>query len=162
MNSVSRLKLTVLTLLVCFLAASCGQSSRKGEALVRRAYAGDIVGVKRLIHDGADVNYRTKRSLRGDTALTAAVRQRNTAVVDYLLQSGADPNVGDSQDFSPLYLALASPGDAGSIVKSLILAGANTDSVKATAQQLGDNDPNKSAYVEAVREKTQNRIRVKP
>ena len=109
--------------------------------------------IERLISNGVSVNYRTSL-LRGDTALTAAVRQRSVEVVDLLLKAGADPNVRDAQGFSPLYLALASPSDAGPIIKNLIRAGADVESVSKMAHELAKNDPNRAAFEEAVSERT--------
>lgn len=135
----------------CGLLVSCRQSSPPGEAFVAAAYAGNVQKVKAMVSGGVDVNYRAK-ALRGDTALTAAVRQRNTEVVRYLLSAGADPNLPDSQQFSPLYIALASPGDASLVVKALIEAGALTEPVKAIAQEMRGTDPNKKAFDEATRQ----------
>jgi len=140
----------VLCLAVCcWELLSCSRSPSPEEALVVAAFVGDVPRVARLVGSGVNVNYRS-RALHGYTALTAAVRQRNSDVVEYLLRAGADPNMADSQKYRPLYLALTSPLDASRIVHRLIEAGASTPLETEVAAELKDDNPNKVAFLEAL------------
>jgi beta-lactamase regulating signal transducer with metallopeptidase domain len=82
------------------------------------AHMGDGARVKRLIEKGADVNSRTQS---GMTAL-CFVDQRSTDVVEFLIDSGADVNVKDSWNWTPLHTA----ADRGhrDVAKLLIAKGA--------------------------------------
>jgi hypothetical protein len=55
-----------------------------------------------LIDNGADVNTQTKD---GTTALITAIMQGNYQVVEYLLESGADPNLANNRGWTPLKIA---------------------------------------------------------
>ena len=56
-------------------------------ALMLAAYAGDVVAVRSLISQGADVNARDKD---GDTALMFAAFKGHAAIVSILLYNGAN------------------------------------------------------------------------
>ncbi|XP_030634630.1 caseinolytic peptidase B protein homolog [Chanos chanos] len=70
----------------------------KGDALIEAAKASNTQDVIRLLADGVDPNHR--HSL-GWTALMVASMNRQHNVVKILLESGADPNIGD--EFSNVY-----------------------------------------------------------
>ena len=68
------------------------------------------------------------RGWRGETPLLVAIDQGNTAIVECLLENGADPNIVDaSNGFSPLMLACWM-GDE-SLVKTLIRLKANVNAL---------------------------------
>ncbi|KAF4079455.1 hypothetical protein AMELA_G00178210 [Ameiurus melas] len=72
--------------------------SNTGEALLDAARCNNTEEVKRLLADGVDPNTRHRL---GWTALMLASMNRQHNVVKVLLESGADPNLGD--DFSNVY-----------------------------------------------------------
>jgi len=55
--------------------------------------AADIVEVRQLLHDGADVNVKNKKF--GATCLLRAAQNGNADIVALLLASGADVNLAD-------------------------------------------------------------------
>ncbi len=72
------------------------------EQLVRAASWGHRAGVERMIAAGVDVNARTAE---GETALLVAVQRRQTAMVAWLLQHGADRCARYRDGTGPLELA---------------------------------------------------------
>lgn len=75
------------------------------ELLVIAASENDFLRVKRCLRFDVDINAIAPRSLHRAaerrTALTAAVRQNHGAMVDFLLERGADPNRRDGSGYSP-------------------------------------------------------------
>lgn len=70
--------------------------------------SGNVDAALWIIRSGlVDLNAQTKK---GDTALLIAVRKRAWAVVDALLQKGADPNISNALGVSPILMA-AEKGD---------------------------------------------------
>ena len=81
--------------------ANVQESSRE---INRAAQQGNMSEVKRLISEGADLN---ARDLRGYTPLEDVIiydTEQSFAIVDYLLQKGADPT-GNTGDWTPLHYA---------------------------------------------------------
>ena len=72
------------------------------EQMVRAARWGHRAGVERLLAAGVDVN---ARSAEGETALLVAVQRRQTAMVAWLLQHGADRCARYRDGTGPLELA---------------------------------------------------------
>ncbi|XP_033119928.1 caseinolytic peptidase B protein homolog [Anneissia japonica] len=68
------------------------------ERFLQAARTNDVETLKRLVTQGVDVNERHKL---GWTALMVAAINRNERAVKFLLESGADPNLGD--DFTSTY-----------------------------------------------------------
>jgi len=51
------------------------------------------------------VNFN-RRSNNNSTPLMIALAKKNTSLVEFLIEQGADPNLGDGEDINPLYLAI--------------------------------------------------------
>ncbi|OFZ26661.1 MAG: hypothetical protein A2381_16850 [Bdellovibrionales bacterium RIFOXYB1_FULL_37_110] len=51
------------------------------------------------------VNFN-RRSNNNSTPLMIALSKKNTGLVEFLIEQGADPNLGDGEDLNPLYLAI--------------------------------------------------------
>jgi hypothetical protein len=91
-----------------------------GDALRRAASAGDLAKVQELLAAGVDVNAGNRY---GATALAYACDKGHTAVVNLLLEHGANPNSKDSfYNFTPLGWAVQE-GHA-EIVRALLAKGA--------------------------------------
>ncbi len=75
------------------------------EWLVIGAAENDFSRVKRCLSFKVDINAIAPNSIhetgRRRTALTAAVRQNNGSMVEFLLERGADPNRRDGEGYSP-------------------------------------------------------------
>ncbi|MBQ4614286.1 MAG: ankyrin repeat domain-containing protein [Akkermansia sp.] len=91
--------------------------------------------LQELVRCGADTNARG--GAKGETPLCAAVRHGQVSKARFLLESGADASLADSQSETPLYIA-AMRGDA-EMCKLLLGAGAQVDAgekVEGTAPLL--------------------------
>lgn len=91
--------------------------------------------LQELVRCGADTNARG--GAKGETPLCAAVRHGQVSKARFLLESGADASLADSQSETPLYIA-ATRGDA-EMCKLLLGAGAQVDTgekVEGTAPLL--------------------------
>ncbi len=98
----------------------CLAQDDPGDALRRAASAGDLAKVQELLAAGADVNAANKY---GGTALAFASDKGHAAVVNLLLERGANPNTKDSfYNAAPLDWAVQR-GHA-EIVRALLAKGA--------------------------------------
>ncbi len=97
------------------------------------SFFGHADAVKVLLEHGAAVNDKD-RSRFGNTALDAGVAANSADVVRVLLAAGANPNVRDSADYTPLHKAAAN-GNVD-IVRMLLEHGAD-----ATATRKGGGTP---------------------
>ncbi len=125
---------TFLLSILLVLAVSTGASADDRQALFDAARAGDVDQVRSLIGAGVAVDSADKY---GTTALAMAARGGHTAVVRFLLESDADPNLEEGfYGTSPLTLLLFMGGDDESstveIAKLLLEHGADD-----RAQALG-------------------------
>jgi hypothetical protein len=90
-----------------------------GVALRRSAQSGDMQGLATLLDGKVDIE---SRDSAGRTALMLAVLSGRDAAVSALLARGADPNVTDAYDETPLHAALT--GNHPQIAAELRQAGA--------------------------------------
>jgi hypothetical protein len=95
--------------------------------LVLACRKGDLVQVKALIAGGADLHERATPA--GLSALEAAVKVADGALVELLLDAGADPADRDADGWTALHAA-CSVGDAG-IARLLLARGATADAQPA-------------------------------
>lgn len=95
--------------------------------LVDAASSGDTATMKTLIAGGAEVNEKSAGFFHW-TPLIAAIHERETNAVDFLLRMGADVNVQDTNGRTPLIWAVDSGGDLNlELVKKLIAKGADVN-----------------------------------
>jgi uncharacterized protein len=87
-------------------------------------FFGKIEAAKYLISSGADINAISRNEMKV-TPLHSALTIGHLGLLDILLSSGADPNIAQMKDISPLHVA-AYRGDLISLLK-LIQAGARVD-----------------------------------
>lgn len=100
------------------------------EQLIQVAEQGDLVPVRQLLAQGADVGFQ---DTRGRTALIAAAYRNHLAVADLLIRAGADVNVQDDTQQSA-YLIATSEGYLD-LLRLTLQAGADvhrTDSYNGT------------------------------
>merc|ERR1740129_2355777 len=81
--------------------------------------------VKNLLDIGADINLQSTSD--GETALFFAVSNEKEATVDLLLKEKADPNISNNEMKTPLMEAMSGYDPSTSLVKKLLLYGANVD-----------------------------------
>jgi ankyrin repeat protein len=109
----------------------------KNQALIKAAKKGDVIGVKKAIKAGADVNFLS-RNYEAHTALIAAAANGHNDVVEVLIEAGARVNsrvyyghkiskssynpMSESGSYTALEVAIAH-GHAA-VVKTLLGAGA--------------------------------------
>ena len=114
----------------------------QGKALIVAVQNQDINEIKKLINEGADVNYKSK-DYEELTPLIVASKTGTAEIVEILLKAGADPNKGERRwTDTPLINAVINKAnamdktDAEEITDLLLRAGANPnteDSGKRTA-----------------------------
>ncbi len=83
------------------LAMAQGNPERERD-LVHAAERGEIDAVRKLVAEGAQINWR---DYRGRTALLAATQRNRVEVARFLIQEGADVNAKDLIQDSPFLLA---------------------------------------------------------
>ena len=149
----------MLLLNVIILLNGCGPSL--GDKLVGAAANGDISEIKKLIKQGADINYKC-HSLDASTPLIWAIRQRQLKVVEFLIESGADLNVRCGTGQGVLFWATGDRHDdtCPIMIKELILAGTNIEIDGKFFEGLPVNDPNRIAFQQAIALKIQ-RVKLK-
>ncbi len=99
------------------------------------ARTGKVDAVKVLLDHGANVNF--KESVRGQTALMWAAAEGNTAVVEELVEHGADMHASTKGGLTPLLFAVRE----GRIdtVRALLKAGANVNETWKAGRATGVN-----------------------
>jgi ankyrin repeat protein len=122
--------------------------------VVEAAEEGDLDKVKALIKQGRSINEHESKVKFGWTPLIAAIYQDNTNVVRYLIESGADLNLGDKNGETPLMWAMARGDEHVEVVKDLIAHGVDvlaTNANGATALSYASSDPPKPKILEVVK-----------
>jgi serine/threonine-protein phosphatase 6 regulatory ankyrin repeat subunit B len=121
--------------------------------VLNAAEEGDLEKVKLLLKQGRSINERDPRIKFGWTPLIAAIFQRETNVVHYLIESGADLNIHDNTGQTAIMWATASD-DNLDIVKDLIAHGADLnakDKMGANVLSYAGADPPKPRILAAVK-----------
>jgi uncharacterized protein len=120
----------VSTVLLIGLSGCHGQSelnaNKNGkETLLTAVSRGDLPQVHKLLREGSDPNEHT---VGGKTALHYAAQSKNAAVVQALIQAGANVNAEATGNVTPLMLSLDMAFGRPEISLALIRAGANVNS----------------------------------
>lgn len=104
----------------CFLNTARPFYTQIKMDLIQAAYKGDVVEVKRLINQGADVNAKSKYDR---TALMDAAQEGHVEVMHTLLQQGADVNAKNNYGWTALYYAAGNT----EVVRVLLTVGADVN-----------------------------------
>lgn len=149
LNSLSRIRMTALAGL---LSLVFGSPALFADELIEATRTGDTEAVARLIAGGADLN-----AAMGDgmTALHLAAQSGQLAMVEALLEAGAEPDpttrIGN---YTPLHIA--SSQAKGDIVRELLKAGAKVNAItsnsRVTALHLAAQEVGGADAVEALLE----------
>lgn len=94
----------------------------KRTAIIWSSFFGQIEILKWLINKGANVNHQDKI---GYSSLHFCGQEQNIEVAKILLENGADPNILDEHDNSPLWTALFNSKGKFDLVRLLRLKGAD-------------------------------------
>jgi len=137
--------ITILLLISVLSLLACSQSPEDARkelgkmnipysesSFIETAHNGDIIAIKLFLLAGMNIN----ASYSSSTALTEAVSNNRTEILDFLLDKGADPNVNGGQ---PLQEA-ASRGYI-QIVQKLLAKGATLNSGVSLIFALNANHP---------------------
>jgi hypothetical protein len=123
---------------------------RQGYAIAYAAEHGDLDVVSALIQAKADVNqYANSASALFWLTQASASPPRNVAVIQMLLEAGADPDGVNNMGRTPLdnlcaYAASTPSSDALALIKTLLVHGAKADDPQAMTEALelgGRGDP---------------------
>jgi ankyrin repeat protein len=106
MNRSTKAIFILLAVIVAFVFLAAGAfrllpPDIRGERLLDAARWGSVSRAKLFLFLGSDINYATG----GGTALHYAAMFGNTALIELLLNHGADPNSVAKWDITPLYNA---------------------------------------------------------
>lgn len=90
--------------ILLFLCGAVQLLAQDGGGLINRVIYQDLEGVKKLVEDGADVNFQDEEmmGLNGGTALILACMYNLADIAEYLIESGADVNLQANNGTSPL------------------------------------------------------------
>lgn len=111
------------------------------QSLFSAARSGDIVALEQALASGASIDAIDGL---GDTALHHAVRHDRHAAVALLLNAGADPDLRNDADVTPLMMSVGS-GSLG-LAALLVARGAKPDRQVAIALQLTGSDEAAAAF----------------
>lgn len=113
---------------------------KQGNALLDAVFAGELATVKTLIKQGIDPNWKEDYAYQALSPLEVAVSEGHEAIVQYLIQAGANVN-------RPFVLTIAAERGYVKIAKLLLDAGAYVDlyqyprnSALMAASQQGHQD----------------------
>lgn len=138
-----------LALFLAYILSSAGCSYRPEVALLAAVARNDLQEVDRLLREGfVDVNVRARYS--GDSALSSAASLGEVEMVRLLLGRGANPNIGDKDNITPLQLAARHGYIA--IVRMLLKAGAKVNSADSRYGYTALASAAQNGHVEVVRE----------
>jgi hypothetical protein len=98
-----------------------GYPNPSGEFLVMSAVQGNTEAVKLFLAAGFPIDFTVND---GRTALSSAIMYRHVDLALYLVEAGADVNIADGNNATPLFHA-AGNCDASELVRALIAAGAD-------------------------------------
>src|SRR5690242_20163140 len=109
----------VYAIFVFLISVSAGFSQTPNDDLIKAGMGGDFATVKKLVDEGANVNYR---NASGQTVLSVSYMQPQ--IVEFLISKNADVNGGD-------YPALvgASRYYSVEVMKMLLKAGADPNKI---------------------------------
>ncbi|MBN8828201.1 MAG: ankyrin repeat domain-containing protein [Sphingobacteriia bacterium] len=74
--------------------------------LLEATKKGDLEKVKDLLSKGAEINVQDPSS--GDTPLLISLKNKHKNIAEFLINEGADPNIGDKYGYPPLAYAMDS------------------------------------------------------
>ncbi len=119
---------TVLCVLAALIAPWFQPNAEKRQhkadrRLLKAAQQGDLSGVNKALFAGAQIGAWDEN---GDTALSLAFKAKNLALVQLLVENGANLDIGYGAGFSPL--AFAAGKNDVELIQFLLDAGANADS----------------------------------
>jgi ankyrin repeat protein len=107
-----------------FLVIGCGRIQQdEGRALVNASGLSKDE-VLNALSKSADVNKRS-RTMFGWTPLISAIYSHKEEVVDLLISRGADVNLGDDKNQTPLVWAIEAWGDNTNLIQKLVQNGAD-------------------------------------
>ena len=123
----------LVTFLVAAALFSCLQSLQvqASDELARRAEAGQLEQISKLLSSGTDVNSKLND---GSTALHWAVLRDQQEAVELLLDAGAEPVVLNRNGISPLFLAVQNGNRK--IVSMLLEAGADPNTLAESGETI--------------------------
>ena len=127
----------------------CGGLSTSEWNLFTACSTGNTNAVLKILASGIDVNKRLSQ-LPSSTPLSIAVEHGQDPIVAILLDHGADPNLSDKKNNTPLYYAIiyGLDRDNSCMVTNLLAHGAKPDApgLSSELQNLSENDPTRVAY----------------
>jgi hypothetical protein len=113
-----------------------GQAQNTGRSLLHHAaWAGDLEVFKAIVDAGGDID-RKRNTVwrpnggvngRGNKPLHFAVMYNRKAIVEYLLDLGADVNAAGEQGYTPLHISVKF--NFPELMELLLLSGARTDMI---------------------------------
>ena len=113
-----------------------GYPEASGKLMVMSAVQGKTDDVKLFLAAGVPVDFEDQQR----TALVSAIMYRHLALAEFLIGAGADVNLADSNNATPLFHA-AGNCDASEVVRALVDAGADPSPATAggmTALQMAE------------------------
>lgn len=111
------------------------------QSLVSAAQSGDFVALERALASGASIDAVDEL---GDTALHHAVRNDRHTAVAVLLKAGADPDLRNDVDVTPLMMSVG--GGSLGLAGLLVAHGARPDRQVAIALQMTGSDEAAAAF----------------
>lgn len=99
--------ITVFFICTNALAISYNEQIKLNKQFMRAAATGRLTEMKKLVEQGADINYKIRKGRHNylRTPLHEACRGRRFVAAKYLIENGADVDAKDGQGFTPLILA---------------------------------------------------------